>query len=174
MYSLKALDFLHRFIAQVILESFAQVQASMQNGVTPEKPELLLFSANTETSLKEQIRQYQRYIRLNSTATPDIAYTRAVCREQLPHKAFAIVENGDFIENSGGLKPSQNAPAITVVFSGQGAQWPEMGKELILTDHGFREDILKMNQIIKSLRFHAPEWNLTGTCACHSQHIVLG
>jgi acyl transferase domain-containing protein len=159
---MKALYFLHRSIAQVILESFAQVQASMQNGITPEKPELLLFSANTETSLKAQIRQYQRYIQLNSTATPDIAYTRAVRREQLPHKAFAIVENGDFIETSGGLKTSQNAPDITMVFSGQGAQWPEMGKELILADHDFREDIFKMNTIIKSLRFHAPEWNLTG------------
>ncbi len=174
MYSLKALHYLHRVIAQVILESFTQVQASMQNGVTPEKPELLLFSANTEASLKEQIRQYQRYIRSNSTATSDIAYTRAVRREQLPHKAFAIVENGDFNETSGGLKTSQNAPAITMVFSGQGAQWPEMGKELIMTDHVFREDMLKMNKIIKSLRFHAPEWNLTGTRAHYSEHIVLG
>jgi acyl transferase domain-containing protein len=91
-----------------------------------------------------------------------------VRREQLPHKAFAIVENGDFVETSTGLKTSQNAPAITMVFSGQGAQWPEMGKELILSDHGFREDILKMNQIIKSLRFHAPEWNLTGIRARYS------
>lgn len=97
----------------------------------------------------------------------DIAYTRAVNREHLPHRAFAIVENGEFVETSGGLKASQNVPAVTMVFGGQGAQWSEMGKELILTDHDFREDILKMDQIIKGLRFHAPEWNLIGTQDCY-------
>jgi len=149
----------------VILQSFARAETSIRKGVTTTTPELLLLSANTETSLKEQIRQYQEYIQPNSALVSDIAYTRAVHREHLPHKAFSIVENGDFTKISGGLKISQNFPRVTIVFGGQGAQWPEMGKELILTDRDFRADILKMDQIIKGLRFHASKWNLIGITA---------
>jgi acyl transferase domain-containing protein len=146
----------------VILQSFARAGPSIGKGVTATTPELLLLSANTETSLKEQIRQHQEYIQPNSALVSDIAYTRAVHREHLPHRAFSIVENGNFTETSGGLKTSQTPLAVTMVFGGQGAQWPEMGKELILTDRDFRADILKMDQIIKGLRFHASEWNLIG------------
>ena len=80
----------------------------------------------------------------------------------MPHRACAIVEKGEFVEIAAGLGAPQTPSAITMVFGGQGAQWPEMGKELILTDRDFRADILKMDQIIKGLRFHAPEWNLVG------------
>lgn len=48
-----------------------------------------------------------------------------------------------------------------MVFNGQGAQWPEMGKQLFETDACFREDVLKMNDILKSL-MHPPSWNLQG------------
>jgi acyl transferase domain-containing protein len=91
----------------------------------------------------------------------DIAYTRAVRREHLPHRSFSIVDNGEFIETAGGLKASQNAPTITMVFGGQGAQWPQMGRELLLSDHDFRDDILNMDHIMKGLKY-PPTWNLMG------------
>jgi acyl transferase domain-containing protein len=141
----------------------------MANIATVAKPELLLFSANTETSLNEQIRLHQEYIRSNPSIVSDIAYTRSVHREHLPHRAFAIVDNRDFIETASVLKVPESTPAVTMVFAGQGVQYPEMGKELILSDPSFREDILKMDQILKELRF-PPEWNLLGIGHCYHRH----
>jgi acyl transferase domain-containing protein len=141
----------------------------MANIATVAKPELLLFSANTETSLNEQIRLHQEYIRSNPSIVSDIAYTRSVHREHLPHRAFAIVDNRDFIETASVLKVPESTPAVTMVFAGQGVQYPEMGKELILSDPSFREDILKMDRILKELRF-PPEWNLLGIGHCYHRH----
>jgi acyl transferase domain-containing protein len=144
------------------VDSFTGSGTVVEDVPSVTKPELLLFSANTETSLKEQIRQHQEYVSATSTMVSDIAYTRALHREHLPLRAFGIVDNGGFIETAGGVKAAQKTPAVTMVFGGQGAQWPEMGKELVLTNHRFREDILKMDQVLRRLRFQ-PEWSLMGT-----------
>jgi len=47
------------------------------------------------------------------------------------------------------------------VFSGQGAQWPEMGKDLFDQDRGFRDDIEEMDRVLQSLR-HPPTWTIAG------------
>jgi malonyl CoA-acyl carrier protein transacylase len=52
-----------------------------------------------------------------------------------------------------------------LVFSGQGAQWPGMAKELIENDKPFRDDLVKMDQVLKGLEF-PPSWNLTGNNFC--------
>lgn len=132
-----------------------------QNGTTSPNPELMLFSANTEVSLKDQISRHQDWIHLNPSSCSDVAYTRAMHREHLPQRAFAILNDGDFIETSGGVKAPQEVPAIFMVFSGQGGQWPEMGKELILNDSNFRNDISSMDRILGGLR-HPPPWNMLG------------
>ena len=131
------------------------------NGVGSPKPELLLFSANTASSLSEHIRRDEDWLRLNPALHSDMAYTRAIHREHLPHRAFSIIDDGSFIQSASGLKVPQDSPTVVVVFSGQGAQWPEMGKELILGDPNFRRDILKMDQKLKDL-IHPPHWNMIG------------
>jgi acyl transferase domain-containing protein len=48
-----------------------------------------------------------------------------------------------------------------MIFSGQGAQWPEMGKDLIQIDPRFREDIRAMDDILQSLNY-PPDWKIDG------------
>lgn len=48
-----------------------------------------------------------------------------------------------------------------MIFSGQGAQWPEMGRELILQAPNFREDIREMDNTLQTLT-HRPEWTIEG------------
>ena len=136
--------------------------AALQDGVDSPKPELLLFSANTVSSLTEQIRRDEDWLRLNPALHSDMAYTRAMHREHLPHRAFSIIlDDSSFIRSASVLKAPQDSPTVVMVFSGQGAQWPEMGKELILGDPDFRRDILKMDQKLKDL-IHPPHWNMIG------------
>ncbi|KAF7554946.1 hypothetical protein G7Z17_g2570 [Cylindrodendrum hubeiense] len=156
--------------AHVILDSYPQfseidqVERSLQDAnekssqVVP-KPELLLFSANTESSLSEQISRHRDWILHNPGLSFNMAYTRAMHREQLPHRAFAIIDQHEFLEVPGVSKAPQVAPPVFAVFSGQGAQWPEMCSELILKDVNFRNDILSMDQKLKKLHY-PPPWNL--------------
>ena len=132
---------------------------AIQNGTSPPKPELLLFSANTPASLNEQIRRHLDWLHLNQESCTDMAYTRAMHREHLPHRAFAILDQSDFIETASGSKAPPVAPEVIMIFSGQGSQWPEMGKELILNDPSFRNDIMKMDQVLKTLS-RPPHWNM--------------
>lgn len=124
-------------------------------------PQLLVFSANSQVSLKSQIDGYKTYTREHPEAIPDIAYTLAAHREKLPQRAFAICKNGE-IETSGLVKAPASPPTITMVFSGQGSQWPEMGKQLILTNARFRHDLATMDSILQTLK-KAPSWSILGT-----------
>ncbi|KAK5996166.1 Highly reducing polyketide synthase gloL [Cladobotryum mycophilum] len=160
--------------AHAILESYSQALGLTQrengkeeapNGVKNEdlvtaKPELLLLSANTEKSTKEQIQRYKDWLPHDKSSAPDIAYTLALHREHLRHRAYAIVQQGVVAETSPSIsKAPQKAPNVLMVFNGQGGQWPSMGKELLDGDEGFRNDILVMDQTLKRLS-SPPEWTL--------------
>ena len=121
----------------------------------------MLFSANGDASLTKQISKYEEYVQQSRARNLDIAYTRAVRREHLPHRAFAILDNGKLTESVGAARAPLEAPPITMIFSGQGAQWPQMGKELIQTDMTFRRDITKMDEVLQRL-VHPPSWKLLG------------
>ncbi len=124
------------------------------------RPVLLVFSANTPNSLQEQIRQHQSFVTRHPALLRDVAYTRAVAREALSQRAFAIVKK-DFVHVAAAAKAPSAVPPVNVIFSGQGAQWAGMGKELIQTDAQFRADIESMDGILQGLR-HPPPWKIMG------------
>lgn len=132
----------------------------------PSHPELIVFSANTQVSLDRQIELHKEYALQHPDEISNIAYTRAVGRERLPHKAFAIVQPGKIIETSTAVKGSAKVfdRKMIMIFSGQGAQWAGMGREL-LADKQFQKDIAHMDTILHSLK-HPPTW----TILCKSQY----
>ncbi|KAM6508198.1 hypothetical protein FALCPG4_018080 [Fusarium falciforme] len=127
---------------------------------TSGRPKLLIASANTSGSLKQQMVNIQAYLAQKPDVAADLAFTLARHREYLPHRAFMVVNpDGSVAEASPGARAPVSTPDIVMVFSGQGAQWPEMGRQLFESDDGFRKDMLDMNGILKSL-LHPPSWNL--------------
>lgn len=80
-------------------------------------------------------------------------------REHLPHRTFFIVREASITNESPLTKVPGSVSPITMVFSGQGSQWPEMAKDLIETDPQFRKDVVAMDDILKSLK-HPPEWTI--------------
>lgn len=127
----------------------------------PPKLELLLLSANTEVSLQQQIKNHQEWFLQHPESISNLTYTRAMHREHLPHRAYAILDGASVTETSGPMKALSDPLPLVMVFSGQGAQWPEMAKELIESDHAFHTDLLNMNAVLKRLSF-PPTWNLIG------------
>ncbi|KAH7195357.1 polyketide synthase [Fusarium oxysporum] len=120
--------------AHVILESYSPKQDEASNFVdeqSSESPSLLLLSANTETSLQKQICNHQEWSAKNPDHIADLGYTLATHRKHLPHRAFIISQREKAIEVSSPLRTPPGRLPLVFVFSGQGAQWPEMTKELI-------------------------------------------
>lgn len=152
-------------VPQAILESARSAHPAAINGNngTPkaQAPQLLLFSANSAGSLNSQMDCFKDYTAKHPQQDRDIAYTLALRREHLPHRAFAVAKDGEFIETPIPSKAPGAAPSLAMIFSGQGAQWPGMGRELIMNNASFREDIIHMDKILQGLRV-PPRWSLLG------------
>lgn len=125
------------------------------------RPELFLLSANTQASLKRQVDAHLKYAAEHPSEIRNIAYTLATRREKLPHRAFILLRDAETTESPGLVKAPARTPGVVMVFSGQGAQWAGMGKELIQTNLRFRQDLVRMDEILQSFS-KPPSWTIVG------------
>ncbi|PGG97404.1 hypothetical protein AJ79_09216 [Helicocarpus griseus UAMH5409] len=152
--------------AHVIIESKASFLDSRQTAeperTTTNEPQLLLFSANTVKSLKNMERNYQSLVEETSLDVANVSYTLATRREHLTHRSFAVATRGKFT-----LPPSVSppeggraAPSLVMVFTGQGASWPQFGRALLLSNSTFSRTIQSLDAHLQSLGAVAPSWSL--------------
>ena len=129
------------------------VQDATQIG---DRPHLLLFSANGDASLKGNIETYHEYLPTCEASLKDVAYTLALRRDPKSHRAFAVASDKLSWETS----PPETAKPTSVVawiFTGQGAQWPEMGAELIDSNSIFQRTIRSLDRFLLGLP-NPPPW----------------
>lgn len=126
-------------------------------------PELLLFSSRTQHSLESHVQQYEKFTKTNfDKDITDVAFTLATRREQLPYRGFAVVSNGRFTKSSvSATKTASRSENVYFVFTGQGAQWSGMARELLEFDVMFRNDIEEMEKILANID-QPPGWSLLG------------
>ncbi|KAI0900051.1 fatty acid synthase S-acetyltransferase [Annulohypoxylon nitens] len=136
--------------AHVILDSAAAFNASSITQNAPLIPRLLLYSANTSKSLARAVDNYKEWVGKNPDKVADLAYTLALRREHLQHRTFAIVNNG-VVENAAPPTKAALKPNVVMAFTGQGAQWPLMGKELLQSNETFQSTIKTLDQHLKAI-----------------------
>ena len=151
--------------SHVILDSVLEARPDLIHAIK-EPPKvsghhLLLYSANTQESLQRQVSNMQAYLLLYPERLLDLVYTLALRREHLPHRAFSVAGETSITNVSPFFKTSGSLARITMVFTGQGSQWPGMAYRLIQTDSEFRKDISAMDGILRSLK-HPPHWTIEG------------
>lgn len=130
---------------------------------------LLVWSASDEASLKNLLAAYQQH--LSNICSPaeqrqyfeDLCYTLSSRRSLLPWKTFLVCnslhELRDMIRvKTSGLLRSRTAPVISFVFTGQGAQWSGMGRELL----GYPVFRTSLEQATKYLQTLGCSWSLIG------------
>lgn len=106
-------------------------------------PKILFFSAHDQSSLKRQISKYQSHFAhlkisddLVEAYLHNLVYTLDRKRTSMAWRSFAIIgslvdlQRIDEIASSAQMAVSK--PALCLVFTGQGAQWPGMGRELVV------------------------------------------
>lgn len=149
--------------AHVVLDSLHEVRPDLGDDapkpVTSENKQLIVLSANSPESLKGQVSNMQQYVASHPERLEDVAYTLSQRRENLPHRTFLVAGEVGTTEAAPFNKAPKTVAPITMVFSGQGAQWAQMGKELMDSDPEFSQDIRVMDHILRSLE-HPPEWTI--------------
>ncbi|KAL2838941.1 hypothetical protein BJX68DRAFT_279537 [Aspergillus pseudodeflectus] len=121
-------------------------------------PHLLFFSATHPSSVSRSISAHQAYALSHPDSLPDMAYSLALKREVLSHRAFCVTDGEDNWVPSK-TRRTRAAPTLVFVFTGQGAQWPRMGRELIKTVPRFRERIEELDRVLDSLE-DPPGWRV--------------
>jgi acyl transferase domain-containing protein len=127
-----------------------------------QRPIVLVLSANDAPTLKASVNALCNHL-INPaivTPLPDLAYTLSERRSRFFHRAFvtttadAVLDDGDFTIT----KKLPHEPKIGFVFTGQGAQWPQMGKEILLFPLA-RTILQELDQVLQA-QPNPPSWTL--------------
>lgn len=145
--------------AHAVIDSAASFNASTVSKRAPDEPQLLLFSANSQKALTSLIDNYRDFVERKPENIGDLAYTLANRREHLSHRTFAIASKGCIGTTSPTTK-SAKPPAIITVFTGQGAQWPRMGRDLMDSNATFLNSIRRLDEYLQGMYEYAPEWKI--------------
>ena len=153
--------------AHVILESAAMHTPPAKplppstTSDAPSRPNLLVFSANQPESVQQSIERVGAYAASHPGSINDISYTLGNRRQRHSHRAYCVgSENGKLSEASRVTKAGPT-PSLVFAFTGQGAQWPQMGKGLFTQEPVFRSSMTRMEESLASLAT-PPQWSLVG------------
>jgi len=125
---------------------------------------LVPVSAGSPASLKAQIQNLSS-MDLSNVNVVDLAYTLGTRRSKLATRAFTLASQETLYEN---LSPEKfvnmgnqtySKLPIAFVFTGQGAQWAQMGLELMEEFPSFRQSIVDLDNVLMDLP-EAPKWTL--------------
>jgi acyl transferase domain-containing protein len=130
------------------------------------RPLILVLSASDEPSLRAGFDRLRRHL-LNpavSVEVRDLAHTLAQRRSRLFHRGYAVVRSaslkaGDLIVG----KVTGEELRVGFVFTGQGAQWPQMGSELVEEFPRAKALLQELDKTLQELpACYRPSWNLLG------------
>jgi phthiocerol/phenolphthiocerol synthesis type-I polyketide synthase E len=130
--------------AHVILEEAPAVEAS-----GPSRPaQLLLLSSKTRSGLDKASANLAAYLSENPRANlADVAYTLQLGRKHFNHRQMLVCQNADesvsalLAQGSQSVVRASHKPVpqdVVFMFTGQGAQYVNMGLELYRTEARFR------------------------------------
>lgn len=140
-----------------------------------EGPKLLVWSAADEKALGRTKQVYEPFyntrISGSSTSLAQFAYTLAARRSHLLWRTFALC-GGDSGDDLSIAKPSRSSSenGLAFIFTGQGAQYANMGLELLHYPI-FEQTLRKAEQ---SFRSFGATWGLFGKTSGMIQSLKLG
>lgn len=129
---------------------------------TLERPwHLLTLSAKSPSALKQLAQRYQSWLRQNSpTSIVNLCFTANTGRTHFTHRLAIIAESQEqlqselaaFVSREGLYISPQIAPRrpkIAFLFSGQGSQYVNMGRQLYETNPTFRQILQRCEEIVQ-------------------------
>jgi acyl transferase domain-containing protein/acyl carrier protein len=148
--------------AHVVLEQAPEPTEPSQ-GEFARPRHLLTLSAPTTSGLRALAGKYAEALEGNEASPADIAFTANTGRAQLRHRAAiqaapgqgflealrAVATGRDDIRVIEGEATSPDGPRIAFLFTGQGAQYVGMGRQLYETEPVFRSVLNQCNELLE-------------------------
>ncbi|RAH67812.1 type I polyketide synthase [Aspergillus aculeatinus CBS 121060] len=123
---------------------------------------LLVLSAASAQALSERARSLEGFLANKSQDLNDVAHTLGVRREHLKYRTFAIVSSDTEVGLQELPLEASPSPEVTLVFTGQGAQWAGMARELLENSEDFKSDVQHMDNVLRSAK-PPPSWSIAET-----------
>ncbi len=140
-----------------------------KEGSTEEKPKerpvhLLTLSAKTQEALEQLVTGYENHLKKHSElAIGDVCYTANVGRTHFQYRLAVVTQStkqlqeqlkgaAEAEETPGvlkGQKIGRKRPKVAFLFTGQGSQYVNMGRQLYETQPTFRQALNKCDQILR-------------------------
>ncbi|AFZ56827.1 type I polyketide synthase [Anabaena cylindrica FACHB-243] len=147
--------------AHLILEEAPQVSHKEQEFERPQH--LLTLSAKSQTALQELAQKYEQFLATNSqVALADVCFTSNTGRSHFEHRLAVVTESttqlSEQLRTFANSQPSSvllSQPEtskhrkIAFLFTGQGSQYPGMGRQLYETQPVFRRTLERCEQILR-------------------------
>ncbi|KAI9642576.1 Reducing polyketide synthase boa9 [Ciborinia camelliae] len=135
---------------------------SSQARAMPRSEFLLLFSAHDISTLKSNIERYREVAEDYNIL--DLAYTLGCRRSHFFNCAYAVAREEDveedLMEHEITFAKAGKGGKIAFIFTGQGAQNAQMGRELMLTFPSYIDTIRRLDRALQSLGEDAPAWTI--------------
>lgn len=122
---------------------------------------LLTFSARHIDSVSRLASDVERYLDRKPRLLGDVAWSLNTRREAHAHRAFCVTDGNGPFQMSSITKRNNDPPSLIWVFTGQGAQWAQMGKELLQQNVLVQQTISRLDSVLASLS-DPPQWKLQG------------
>lgn len=130
--------------------------------VDPRSTHLIAVSARSGNSVQGNLKNLLKYLKEHpDVSLGQLSYTTTARRMHHPHRVMfsgskveeisAQIETA--MKNKAGATRPKAAPKFVFTFTGQGAQYPGMGKELMAHIAFFRKEMLRLDQLCQSLGF---------------------
>ncbi|KAI1261599.1 polyketide synthase [Xylariaceae sp. FL1019] len=161
--------------AHAILERTPMTRHTRLHHSSAPSPRLFMFSANSQASLMSMINAYKEYLDRNPTINlEDLSYTLCRRRTAMPWRFSCVAYDHESLQvklKSSHLAiqrfiPNTGSRSKIFVFTGQGAQWVGMSRELLSGIEGssvFRDSIRVSRDILFTL---GATWNLEEELLC--------
>ncbi|KAK3902976.1 conidial yellow pigment biosynthesis polyketide synthase [Staphylotrichum tortipilum] len=125
---------------------------------------LVAVSARTGASLQGNLRSLKNFLQKNrgSVSPGQLSYTTTARRIHHPHRVMLIGSSVDELvtqidvalrDETGLTRPKNKTPKIVFAFTGQGAQFPGMGRQMMETFALFRTELRQLDHVARSLGF---------------------
>ncbi|RDW64444.1 Male sterility, NAD-binding [Aspergillus mulundensis] len=132
-------------------------------GADPRSHHVVAVSAKVGSSLQGNIQALLAFLKNSKPGIPlgQLSYTTTARRMHHPHRAMLVgstveelcAEAQAALRNGTGMTRPKSAPKIVFTFTGQGAQYPGMGKDFFAHFSLFRTEICRLDQMAQNMGF---------------------